>query len=103
MDSGKSNPGSFSAYSVDDGIIQQLQLDIDGARLIAPSITKEGKIGLSRDSGKPALDGFDFAIGGAYPLALPVLDLKSRIDEFLLVIVHKFKAHHIHTIHDARF
>ena len=67
MDSGKSNPGSFSAYSVDDGIIQQLQLDIDGARLIAPSITKEGKIGLSRDSGKPALDGFDFAIGGAYP------------------------------------
>lgn len=79
MDSGNVNPGSFSAYSVDDGIIQQLQLDTDGARLIAPSIPSGGKTDLFSGDSADCKTGFEFAVCGAYPLSVPVLDLKSEV------------------------
>lgn len=44
--------------------------DIDGARLIAPSITCEGKI-------KEKASGFQCALNGEYPLSNPVLDLEN--------------------------
>ena len=79
MDSGNVNPGSFSAYSVEDGIIQQLQLNTDGARLIAPSMFPASKTDLSSSDSAGRITGFEAAINGAYPLAVPVLDLKSRV------------------------
>lgn len=79
MDSGNVNPGSFSAYSVEDGIIQQLQLEIDGARLIAPSIPPGGKTDLFTGISPEKKNGFELALCGAYPLSVPVLDFKSRV------------------------
>lgn len=46
-----------------------------GARLIAPTITKEGKI----DSGSNLKKGFKAAIEGGYPLENPILDIAEQV------------------------